>query len=110
MSADQASAIQKRIQSAHGISRAAKDELLRLFLAALAEIRLLGKTRFVDARRISTFLHVFTSELIHADQNPLLMMAAARGLTCSVEGFQNSHPALVEFANRLVALPARIDI
>lgn len=93
--------IEARIQSGESISPERKEELLRLLATLKAEMATLSQTHEEQAQSIAAFAEVSTHEATRAEQNPKLLRLSLEGLSQSVEGFEKSHPRLVQIVNSI---------
>ena len=93
--------IEAKIRSADKISDERKRELLQLLATLKTEVSALSKTHGEQAESIAQFAKISTHEATREKQNPELLNLSVRGLQSSVEGFEKSHPHLVEIVNRI---------
>jgi hypothetical protein len=93
--------IEARIRGADSISDDRKRELLQLLGTLKSEVGALQKTHDEQARSIAGFAQLSAHEATRAEQNPRLRELSIRGLRSSVEGFEKSHPHLVEIVNTI---------
>jgi hypothetical protein len=91
--------IEARIRAGESINPERKQELLQLLGTLKTEMAALAKTHGEQAQSIASFTEVFTHEATRAQQNPQLLKLSLEGLTGSVEGFEKSHPRLVQIVN-----------
>jgi hypothetical protein len=102
--------IKKRIEGADSIKFKDKQEILKLLSALEAEIVSLSKTHPEQAESITGFTNVSTHEVIRGQKNPQLVKLSIKGLTSSVEGFENSHEELVKSVNSLALMLSSVGI
>ncbi len=95
------SEIEAGIQSVRSLSTEQKQELLDLFAKLKSEITQLSKTHSDEAQSIARFTGVSTHEAIREAPNPQLVRLSLEGLSTSVQGFETSHPKLVEIVNAI---------
>ena len=95
------SKIEARIQSADSIKDERKQELLQLLGTLKAEISKLSKTHEEHAESIAGFTEASTREATRSPQNPELLDLSLKGLSSSVDGFEKSHPRLVQIVNAI---------
>ena len=95
--------IEARIHQAGAVSPEQKRELIQL-LATLAQ------TNGDSADSITGFAKISTYEATRADQNPQLRELSVRGLRSSVDGFEQSHPKLVQIVNSISNTLANLGI
>ena len=92
--------IQSTIESSTNISSDAKTELLALVAGLRSEIEALSETHHEEASSITGFADVSTHEAARSQKNPQLAETALDGLRASIQGLEESHPALVGAVNR----------
>jgi Mg2+ and Co2+ transporter CorA len=93
--------IEARIQSADAISDDRKHELLQLLGTLKTEVGTLSKTHDEQARSIAGFAHLSAHEAMRKKQNPQSLHHSLQGLRSSVDGFEKSHPQLVQIVNNI---------
>ena len=93
--------IEAKIQSADAIKGEKKSELLHLLSTLKSEVAELSKTNADQARSITGFTELSAHEATREQQNPQLLKHSLSGLTSSVEGFEESHPRLVQIVNAI---------
>jgi Mg2+ and Co2+ transporter CorA len=93
--------IEARIRNADSIGDDRKRELLQLLGTLKTEVSTLSKTHGEQAQSIAGFAQLSAHEATREEQNPRLRELSLRGLQSSVEGFEKSHPKLVEIVNRI---------
>jgi hypothetical protein len=93
---DTVSKIEAKIHGVESIKDERKQELLQLLGTLKSEIGALSKTHGEQAQSIAGFTEVSTHEATRSAQNPELLQLSLRGLSSSVEGFEKSHPHLVQ--------------
>jgi hypothetical protein len=93
--------IQSRLEGTDAIKEDRKQELLQLLGTLKAEVAELSKTHGEEAQSIAGFAEVSTHEATRAEQNPELLKLSLRGLGSSVQGFEESHPRLVQIVNTI---------
>jgi Mg2+ and Co2+ transporter CorA len=98
---DTLSKIESRIQAAEAIKDDRKRELLELLGTLKAEVAALSTTHGDQARSIAGFTELSAHEATRPEQNPQLLDLSLKGLTSSVEGFEKSHPRLVQIVNAI---------
>ena len=91
--------MQNRIQNAESISDERRSELMELLRQLKSEVGKLSRTHSEQAESIASFAELSTHEAIRKEQNPQLLKQSLEGLTSSVEGFEESHPRLVQLVN-----------
>jgi len=93
--------IEARVQAAESIKEERRAELLQLLATLRSEIAELSKTHGEHAQSIAKFTEISTHEATREQQNPRLLQLSLEGLTSSVEGFEKSHPKLVQIVNAI---------
>ncbi len=93
--------IESQIKGADAISGDRKSELLQLLATLKSEVADLSKTNADQARSITGFTELSAHEATRERQNPQLLKLSLSGLTSSVEGFEKSHPKLVQIVNAI---------
>ena len=73
-----------------------KSELLELISKLRLEVESLSQINQDQAHSITAFTDASTHEAIRQEKNPDLLKAAIQGLSSSVDGFEKTHPRLVE--------------
>lgn len=98
---DTVSHIEAKIQASDAIKDDRKRELLQLLGTLKAEIATLSKTNTEQAQSIAGFTELSTHEATRSEQNPELLQLSLKGLSSSVDGFEKSHPRLVQIVNTI---------
>lgn len=107
---DTVSKIEAKIQSSESISGEKKRELLQLLGTLKSEVATLSKTHGEQAESIAGFTEISTHEATRAEQNPELLELSLKGLSSSVEGFEKSHPQLVQIVNAISNMLSNLGI
>jgi len=102
--------IEGRIEKLGAAGESRKEELVALFAQLKGEVLELSKTRADDAESITRFAGLSTHEAMREQPNIELSDLALRGLSGSVEGFEASHPRLVETVNSICMTLANLGI
>ena len=95
------SKIEAKIQGAEAIKDDRKRELLQLLGTLKAEVAQLSKTHGEQAQSIAGFTELSAHEATRSKQNPELLKLSLEGFSSSVEGFEKSHPRLVQIVNAI---------
>jgi hypothetical protein len=98
---DIVSKIEAKIRTADSIQEEKKQELLQLLGTLKSEVEDLSGTHGEQAQSIAGFTELSTHEATRSEQNPELLRLSLKGLTSSVEGFEKSHPRLVQIVNAI---------
>ena len=93
--------IEDKIRGTDTLKDDRKQELLQLLRTLKSEIGPLSKTHGEQAQSIAGFTELSAHEATRARQNPELLKLSLRGLSSSVDGFEKSHPRLVQIVNSL---------
>ncbi len=104
------SEIEARIHGAESVSQAHKQELLKLLGTLKTEVGDLAKTHGEQADSIAGFAQLSANEATRAEPNPQLREISAQGLRSSVNGFEQSHPQLVQIVNSISNTLANLGI
>src|SRR5438477_11379228 len=104
------SQIESKLKDAGSIDEAAKRELAKLLVTLKTEITELSKTHADQAQSIAGFTQTSTHEAIREDKNPELLQLSLEGFAASVDGFEESHPSLVQLVNRICTTLSNIGI
>ena len=102
--------IEARIRAADTIQGDRKGELLQLLNTLHSEVAELSKTHGEHAESIASFAELSAREATRAQQDPHLLELSLAGLSSSVEGFQQSHPRLVQIVNAMSNALANLGI
>jgi hypothetical protein len=93
--------IETRIQGAESIKDERRRELLELLGTLKSEVAKLSRTHGEQAQSIAGFTEISTHEATRVEQDPQLLDLSLKGLASSVQGFEQSHPRLVQIVNAL---------
>jgi prefoldin subunit 5 len=93
--------IEAKIHGAHSISDERKRELLQMLGTLKAEVGTLAKTHDEQAQSIAGFTQASAHEATRENQNPESLEHSLQGLRSSVDGFEQSHPKLVQIVNNI---------
>jgi hypothetical protein len=102
--------IESRIQAAQALKDGRRQELLQLLAKLKTEVAGLSKTHGDQAESIAGFTDLSTHEAIRAKQDPRLLKLSLEGLGGSVEGFEQSHPRLVQIVNAISSTLSNLGI
>jgi hypothetical protein len=98
---DTVSKIEAKIHGSDSISEEKKRELLQLLATLKSEVNKLSVTNQEQAQSITAFTEISAHEATREKQNPTLLDLSLKGLDSSVEGFEKSHPQLVQIVNSI---------
>jgi prefoldin subunit 5 len=93
--------IEAKINGADSVNAERKEELLKLLDTLKTEIARLSRTHGEQADSIANFAQTSAHEAMRATQNPQTLEHSLRGLRSSVDGFEQSHPKLVQIVNNI---------
>jgi len=102
--------IEARIQNAESISDDKRRELVELLGKLKAEVASLSRTDAEQARSIAGFAELSAHEATRTEKNPELLSHAVGGLSSSVQGFEESHPKLVQIVNAVSSFLSNLGI
>ena len=102
--------IEAQIQQSDSISNERKGELLKLLATLKSEVSNLSKTHGDQAESIAGFTAVSAHEATRAHQNPELLELSLKGMSSSVDGFEKSHPQLVQIVNAISQMLSNLGI
>lgn len=95
------SEIEAKIGGAESVSAGRKAELLKLLGTLKTEIAELSKTHGEQADSIAHFASLSAHEATRTAPDPQLRALSNQGLQSSVNGFEQSHPKLVQIVNAI---------
>ena len=93
------SEIEAKIGGAESVSAERKQELLQLLGTLKTEIAGLSQTHGEQADNIANFASVSAHEATREQQDQESLELSLKGLRSSVDGFEQSHPKLVQVVN-----------
>ena len=102
--------IEERIQRNPSIPEETRKELTRLLGTLKAEIASLSQTDSEQAESIAGFAAVSAHEATREGRNPELVELSLKGFTSTVEGFEKSHPRLVQIVNSISTTLSNLGI
>jgi len=102
--------IEAKIHGSSSISEERKRELLQMLGTLKAEVGTLAKTHDEQASSIANFAQASTHEATREKQNPQSLELSLKGLSSSVDGFEKSHPKLVQIVNSISKTLADLGI
>ena len=107
---DTLSKIEARLQHAGALNDETRRELTTLVSTLKTEITELSKTNADQAQSIAGFAGTSTHEATREEKNPELLEHSLKGLAASVDGFEQSHPQLVQIVNRICTALSNLGI
>lgn len=102
--------IESRIQNSDTITDERRRELLELLGTLKSEVAHFSETHGEQAQSIAGFTEVSAHEATRAKQNPQLLKLSLEGLSSSVQGFEHSHPRLVQIVNTISSTLSNLGI
>ncbi|MBN2505115.1 MAG: DUF4404 family protein [Verrucomicrobia bacterium] len=102
--------IEGRLEKAGSLGEQTRGELLQLIATLKQEITDLSRTDADQAQSIAGFADASTREATRANPKPELLGHSLDGLSASVNGFEESHPRLVQIVNRICATLSNLGI
>lgn len=107
---DTVAKLEQRIASLSSVPAEKRDELVALFHRLKTELATLPDSRSDVAESITRFAELSTFEATRANGSAALRTLSRDGLTTSVEGFEASHPRLVQVANSICVSLSNLGI
>lgn len=102
--------IEERLRGAESVNDENRAELLKLLATLKVEVSDLSETDAEQAQSIAGFTAVSTHEAIREERNPELVEISLKGLSSSVQGFEESHPKLVQAVNSICTTLSNLGI
>lgn len=93
--------IEAQLESSESLPAGRRRELLELLAQLKSEVGVLSQTHTDEARSIAGFTQVSTHEAMRETRNPQLLDLSLQGLRSSVDGFEKTHPRLVQIVNSI---------
>jgi Mg2+ and Co2+ transporter CorA len=107
---DTVSKIEAKLRATDSVAEERKRELLQLLGTLKGEIAELSKTHGEQAQSIAGFAEMSAHEATRSEQNPELLQLSLKGLSSSVDGFEKSHPRLVQIVNAISNMLSNLGI
>jgi hypothetical protein len=104
------SEIEAKLQNSASISPEAKRELTELLARLKGEVTDLARTDAEKAQNIASFAQASTNEATRPEKDQEQLKVSIDSLSGSVEGFEESHPQLVQVVNRICTTLANLGI
>ncbi|HZO84715.1 MAG TPA: DUF4404 family protein [Verrucomicrobiae bacterium] len=102
--------IESKLQQSSAVSPESRQELLDLLAQLKTEIGTLAQSDARQAEAIAGHTELSTREAISSEKDPELLQRSLDELSQSVQGFENSHPRLVEIVNRIATTLSNLGI
>src|SRR3974390_2385303 len=110
MTEDTINDIEAKIKASEAINEDRKRELLHMLDTLKTEIASLSRTDSEQAQSIAGFTGLSAHEATRSEQNPELLKLSLKGLSSSVDGFEKSHPQLVQIVNGISNMLSNLGI
>jgi len=107
---DTISKLEAQLRDAGNLSSEQKAELSQLLATLKAEVTKLSKTDREGAQSIARFAEASTLEATRTEKNAKLQELSLEGFKSSVEGFEESHPKLVQAVNSISQMLSNLGI
>ena len=104
------SEIEAKVRDTATVTDTHKQELLALLGKLKAEVGSLEQTHSEEAKSIAQSVQTTTQEATRKDQDAASLQNSVVGLRSSVEGFEQSHPQLVQVVNSLSNMLSNLGI
>ena len=102
--------IEERLRNSGTLNEQTRQELVNLLGTLKKEITDLSKTDAEHANRIAGLAETSAQEAIRPEPNPENLKTSIDSLSGSVEGFETSHPGLVQIVNRIATMLSNLGI
>lgn len=102
--------IEEQLRDSESIPLQKREELLGLLASLKREVASLGEADREQAQSIAGFTAVSAHEATRDEKNPELVKLSLTGLSRSVEGFEESHPKLVQAVNSICTTLSNLGI
>jgi len=102
--------IESKLQQSSAVNSENRQELLELLAQLKTEIDTLAQSNAQQAQAIAGHTESSTREAISAEKDPQSLQRSLNELSASVEGFESSHPQLVEVVNRIATTLSNLGI
>lgn len=107
---DRIETIEATLRETTNLSAETRTRLLTLLQELKAEVKPLTASNREAALSIAQFADASVHEATRQEQKPALVEAALKGLSHSVQGFEVSHPKLVQVVDRLALTLSNMGI
>jgi len=104
------SEIEAKLQNSTSISPEARRELTELLAKLKAEVTDLARTDADQAQSITSHVQASTHEATRTEKDEELLKSSIEELSASVDGFEESHPQLVQIVNRICTTLSNLGI
>src|SRR5262245_21739926 len=107
---DTISKIEPKLRQSSAVTPESRQELLDLLAQLKTEITDLAQSDAQQAETIAGQTELSTREAISEQRNPESLRRSLDELSASVDGFESSHPKLVEIVNRIATTLSNLGI
>ncbi|MDD5343356.1 MAG: DUF4404 family protein [Smithella sp.] len=107
---DRLDKIEEKLKQSNTVKENDKTELLNLLKTLRTEIAGLSQTHREQAESVARFAELSAHEATRSEKSSDLINLSIEGLTSSVQGFEVSHPRLVEIINTFCTMLAKLGI
>lgn len=102
--------IEERLRDSASLTPRQREELLALLDTLKSEVDTLARTHADQAQSIADFTAASAHEATREDRNPESVELSLKGLSRSIEGFEESHPKLAQAVNSICTTLANLGI
>ncbi|HKQ36861.1 MAG TPA: DUF4404 family protein [Verrucomicrobiae bacterium] len=102
--------IESKLHESSAVGPQSRQELLELLAQLKSEIGTLAQSDARQAEVIAGHTESSTSEAIRSEKDPQSLERSINELSASVEGFESSHPQLVQVVNRIATTLSNLGI
>lgn len=102
--------IEARLKDTGSLNDQTRQELVGLLNTLKAEVTELSHTDAERARQIAAYAETSTHEAIRSSRDEDALKSSLDSLSASVEGFENTHPGLVQIVNRIATTLSNLGI
>jgi hypothetical protein len=102
--------IEERLKNSATLNDQTRQELVSLLGTLKKEVTELSKTDTEHAARIAGYAETSAEEATRPEPNPETLKSSIDSLSTSVEGFETSHPGLVQIVNRIATMLSNLGI
>lgn len=102
--------LEQRLSATETIQGQQREELLGLVATLRTELGQLAPAHREQAQSIGGFAALSAHEATRQHRNPALVRLSLEGLKSSVDGFEKSHPRLVQVVDRICTTLANLGV
>jgi hypothetical protein len=107
---DRLDKIEEKLKQSNTVRESDRTELLNLVKTLRMEIADLSRTHHEQAESVARFAELSAHEATRSEKSSELINLSIEGLTSSVQGFEVSHPRLVDVINTFCTMLAKLGI